>query len=236
MLSYSSVEAIGNYWCSSCHHPYLGEMQGSFRGCLCNFFHIPQREVSFHSPMYYKLSHPFPQVHELISLANKTKRRCPHNLNWGVTKWKIQFLLCMGNWLLVGQVFQPHCHLLLMGVHWLPKSGGGAWAESPSSAAFSPVLCGPPPLPPLSTFLTWPLWVCWTHFLQKQGWFPACLKMFCSLFWLINRRAVLIPWCFEFFVWGGGCALIRRETKEGNTKFELEVYINYVSESTPDTS
>lgn len=30
--------------------------------------------------MYYKLSHPFPQVHELISLAKKTKRRCPHNL------------------------------------------------------------------------------------------------------------------------------------------------------------
>lgn len=145
----------------------------------------------------------------------------------------------MENWLLVRQVFQPHCHLLQMVLHWLHKTEGEDWAGSLPSTAFTPVLCGPAPLPPLTTFLTWPQWVCWTHFLESRDSFSAFLKMFCSLFWSINRRTVLIPWCFGFFCFGLGgfyCACIRRETKEGNTKFELKAYINYVSESTPDTS
>lgn len=78
----------------------------------------------------------------------------------------------------------------------------------------------PAPLSVFSTFLTWPLRVCRTYFLQSRDGFSAFLKMFCSLCWWINRRTELIPWSLG----GGG----RRETKEGNTKFELQAYINYV--------
>jgi len=39
--------------------------------------HTPEGSFLLQSYVYYKLSHPFPQVHELISLANKTEADVP---------------------------------------------------------------------------------------------------------------------------------------------------------------
>lgn len=68
-------------------------------------------------------------------------------------------------------------------------------------------------------------------FPAEQGWF-LWLSKNVLFFVLVNKqknRAYLVMY---FCV----CVCVRRETKEGNTKFELPAYINYVSESTPDTS
>lgn len=133
--------------------------------------------------------------------------RCPHNLKlrWK-SEWKIQFLFyslqgkltaCWAG--ISASLSAPPDSFTLA-----PQDRGrGLCRNSTLGCIFSCPLW-PAPLPPLSTFLTWPLSVCCTHFLQKQGWFPAFLKMFCSLFWWINRRTVRVPWWFGYFVlaWG----------------------------------
>lgn len=67
----------------------------------------------------------------------------------------------------------------------------------------------PVPLLLLFTFLAWLLWICWTYFLQSTDGFSAFLKMFCSLWWCINRRTELISWC-GFFM----CVLGGKQRKE----------------------
>lgn len=66
-------------------------------------------------------------------------------------------------------------------------------------------------------------------FPAKQGWF-LCLYKYVLFFVLVNKQKNK-AYLMMYFV----CVPVRRETKEGNTKSELQAYINYVSESTPDT-
>lgn len=66
-------------------------------------------------------------------------------------------------------------------------------------------------------------------FPAEQEWF-LCLSKNVLFFVLVSKQKN------RAYPMMGGVVCDRRETKEGNTKFELQAYINYVSESTPDTS
>lgn len=167
--------------------------------------------------------------------------RCPHNLKlrWK-SEWKIQFLFyslqgkltaCWAG--ISASLSAPPDSFTLA-----PQDRGrGLCRNSTLGCIFS---C---PLWPCSSSSTFYLsnlaFVSLLHTFPAEAGMVPCLSKNVLFFVLVNKQknspCPMVVWVFCFGL-GGFCVCIRRETKEGNTKFELKAYINYVSESTPDTS